>query len=877
MKKLIFALIACLMLATAAQAGLVNDTQDERINAKWTYLQPTEFNAASNGRAAYVKTGYLQVGQGTPGVTPGNNDLFVVGTAEFDGVAQFDATTIKLRGITYTLPTDDGDASEQLQTNGSGVLTWEAAGAAAFTAWDDIGNPDANNSIDFTTYTQEFTCATTAGDAFTFTNTGAFGNIDVVEIAQNTGNPTDGTVLKVSAADTDVDGIVVTNTTADLTAGNALLRLDFTDDGDSDGSYIICRDNAAADTKFSVGVDGNTTVAGTLNVTGAATLGSVTYTTLYTPTIVAAAAGNVALAIDAAGNGAIGIGATSTGTVTVTPAAVFSGNVDIGDAATDTLTITSIIDGDVTLDDNAGASPSLILKDATDETATFSKVDAGFLTLTTVAGDGLQVTTGNLKVGNGVPGVAQDGEDLYVNDVLEVDGAAYFDGAATVAGATTLNGDVAITDQILQTLGDNAEETIITTAVTDYAADSALATIRTTGAGATNNTYLLRLRNNADADDQDHFLVLEDNNGDDKVAFNSGGTTTWTLDAASLLTVNASTTANTTTGGVIDLDLASATTGGDGINVKVVSTVGAGETTSAYVADLDDDTAAAGSIYAYYAGASDSTGSSELLGFASVGLDKDFYSLKAAAATSLHIDGNTTDSTTTTGDVLIDIGTVTNGNIGQLIDYNVGDTGAGVTATALKVDLDDDTAANAATIRGYSAVASDAAGHASTVIQGFYTSGCEAALQADNGYVRVGTGSTPDITLGDDVLYVEGSAEFDGQVSIVRTITDDADGMAQGDFSSAQSVGTAITNAGAGGAMVYNLPAAVAGLQYTFVVMAAQNMDINPDAADQILVLTNAVGDAIRSATAGNTVTLLAVDATNWVVVGEKGTWADVN
>lgn len=32
--------------------------------------------------------------------------------------------------VNYTLPSDDGDAGEQLQTDGSGVLTWEAASAA---------------------------------------------------------------------------------------------------------------------------------------------------------------------------------------------------------------------------------------------------------------------------------------------------------------------------------------------------------------------------------------------------------------------------------------------------------------------------------------------------------------------------------------------------------------------------------------------------------------------------------------------------------------------------------------------------------------------------------------------------------------------------
>ena len=51
-----------------------------------------------------------------------------------------------------------------------------------------------------------------------------------------------------------------------------LLILDYNADADANGEYILCRDNAYADTKFKVDVDGNTTVAGTLGVTGAATL-----------------------------------------------------------------------------------------------------------------------------------------------------------------------------------------------------------------------------------------------------------------------------------------------------------------------------------------------------------------------------------------------------------------------------------------------------------------------------------------------------------------------------------------------------------------------------------------------------------------------------
>lgn len=57
--------------------------------------------------------------------------------------------------ITYTLPPDDGDAGEQLQTDGSGNLTWEAAGAGGSTAWSSIGDAAADGSIDFVATEQD--------------------------------------------------------------------------------------------------------------------------------------------------------------------------------------------------------------------------------------------------------------------------------------------------------------------------------------------------------------------------------------------------------------------------------------------------------------------------------------------------------------------------------------------------------------------------------------------------------------------------------------------------------------------------------------------------------------------------------------------------
>lgn len=84
-----------------------------------------------------------------------------------------------------------------------------------------------------------------------------------------------------------------------------------------------------------------------------------------------------------------------------------------------------------------------------------------------------------------------------------------------------------------------------------------------------------------------------------------------------------------------------------------------------------------------------------------------------------------------------------------------------------------------------------------------------------------------------------------------------------------------------GGAFVMTLPEAstALGCRYTFVVNAVANMDINPnDGTDQILLLTNAAGDAIRADAVGESVVLEAVSADAWAPIGaEKGTWTDID
>ena len=84
-----------------------------------------------------------------------------------------------------------------------------------------------------------------------------------------------------------------------------------------------------------------------------------------------------------------------------------------------------------------------------------------------------------------------------------------------------------------------------------------------------------------------------------------------------------------------------------------------------------------------------------------------------------------------------------------------------------------------------------------------------------------------------------------------------------------------------GGAVEVELPevSTVLGCRYTFIVANASNFHVDPDAADIILILASAAGDRILSATLGQSVTLEALSATEWVQVaaGAGAAWADAD
>lgn len=473
--------------------------------------------------------------------------------------------------------------------------------------------------------------------------------------------------------------------------------------------------------------------------------------------------------------GAVTVGTTLgvTGDFTETANATFNGNTDIGNATTDTLTIVASIDAAVYLDDASGASPSFVFVDGSDETATFSKIDNSYLTLNTLAADGLQVLTGNLKVGAGTPTNTPDGTDLYVTDGFEVDGTVLLDGAVTFNGALTMNADVTLNDQLAVNLNANDEEITVTGTATNVTAVNLMTMIMAAQDG---NRYILSLQQTPDADAQNHFLVCEDNaGGTDLLKVDAGGETTWTLDPTADVIISA--VAHTAVTGALDIDFDGNANGSEAVNIKAVYNTGGGasETLSAVVVDLDDDAGAADTLYGIRIGASDTDGSATIVGLDLANtLDDGIVATVGAAGQALVVDAATTANTGAAGVIDIDWGSNTASTEAVNIKATHLTGGTGQTISALEIELDADSGNASDTLNGIYINASDvtATGFIDAIhIGGGGTTAMRAALQADFGYVRIGTGSTPDVTPGDDDLFVEGTAEIDGATRIDGLLT----------------------------------------------------------------------------------------------------------
>lgn len=90
----------------------------------------------------------------------------------------------------------------------------------------------------------------------------------------------------------------------------------------------------------------------------------------------------------------------------------------------------------------------------------------------------------------------------------------------------------------------------------------------------------------------------------------------------------------------------------------------------------------------------------------------------------------------------------------------------------------------------------------------------------------------------------------------------------------AADTGTVFTDEGAGGAFAFTLPTAVVGYRYTFIRTTANTITVTAAAADTIQVegTTTAAAGSITLDTDGASVTLVAINATEWITVAKTGT-----
>lgn len=89
--------------------------------------------------------------------------------------------------------------------------------------------------------------------------------------------------------------------------------------------------------------------------------------------------------------------------------------------------------------------------------------------------------------------------------------------------------------------------------------------------------------------------------------------------------------------------------------------------------------------------------------------------------------------------------------------------------------------------------------------------------------------------------------------------------------------GTVFTNEGVTAKNYHTLPSAVAGYKFTFIVQDADGMRIVANTDDTIRVIDKVTAAAgyIESTTIGSVVTLIAINATEWIATSIHGTWTD--
>ncbi len=528
---------------------------------------------------------------------------------------------------------DDGDAGAiTIESTVLDINSLDFVGAGAITAGASSAitiNPDSGNA---------------AGEDLIVTAH----NVQLTAAGKLTMSPDAAETLAIDLTDTDYTNAISVGDNAILGTTGIINYTNF--DVDAAGAVVCTAVDAGS---------------GTIQTTGDITAGgTVTGATIAQDAIVAATA-DTTLTLDGTGTGGVSIGTVSgTGTITMG-----------GGGFATLVNLPSTVDlvlagGDLTATDTANAdmvtftNNTMTTADLVTLSATGTRTSNNVITIADGATQAttIQITANAQTSGNGIAygnsGAGLTGSAIYL---AVTDGAGFtgnyihcYDGTATdfkvarygattIAGAagdmlTVTTGDVQITAGDIdldagRIMIDTATETdlsnITMTTNTDVAADAALLTVNDTDTNAGNSHYLLRLRHFADGDAQDLFAVMEDNNGDDKITFGTGGNSTFTMDAGAAITLDSATTTSTVATGVLDLNFKTATDNSEGMNIYANTTGGAGIDVAGLNIDLDDDSSDTGTLIGITINASDATpaGGSTIITGLSLGnaLDRSIY------------------------------------------------------------------------------------------------------------------------------------------------------------------------------------------------------------------------------------------------------------
>jgi hypothetical protein len=441
--------------ATAADAGTIRLPNAGSIQFE-ADAAGTDINALSVDSAEIVQIG--ATGASAVTITPATT---ITGTLTANGNAVFgdaDTDTVTLRGVvvggdrtgtndavqiaaTLATPTY-ATATNSLYV--AGVI--ETAGTVYAAGFNTGSGSDGTRGITFTTNT----AFTPTGDQMYYIN-------DILYFSEGGGSPTQKQPVKIQDAQTITGRKTFTG---GIDTGSATVAGDLRVYDGSDNYVTITAPSLSGNWIFTLpAVDGDNGQVLSTNGSGVTSWAAPAATVAGSDTQVqfnnASAFGGDAgftfntttdkLTLGTSGGATTGslelyyTGTTYAGTIV--PNAAMAADVTITLPSYTTTLLgagANTFTGNQLLDDGTGASPSLTFQDGTDETAAFSKVDAGYLTLTTDATDGLNILVGNLKVGNGTPTQTLNGEDGYVEGTFEVDGAMYADGGLTVGSTLAM-------------------------------------------------------------------------------------------------------------------------------------------------------------------------------------------------------------------------------------------------------------------------------------------------------------------------------------------------------------------------------------------------------------------------------------------------------